>query len=236
MPIQYINVGTIANDGTGDDLREAMIKINDNFEELDSRIVEETVIENAGTFGDGVYIGKNDQGIHELKRLVGGTNVSLNVGATTISIDAADSIGQLIVGSDSGTVYVTNAENTLNVRGGTGIDVIKNGAANELLVNLGDRNILQNDTLPQLGGDLDANFKNIVGANTVTATTFRGSFEGNIWGYDVRTFGSYFQGFDFGAFRNQYNSSIEFIMARVDLDFGAITPEGGDTVDLGYIV
>ena len=235
MPIQYINVGQIANDGTGDDLREAMIKVNDNFEELDSRIVEETIIENAGTTNEGLYIGKTD-GIHQFKRLKAGNNINLNAATEVITISADDTIGQLIVGTDSGTIIVTEAQNTLNIRGGTGINVEQNGSANEMLVSLGSTNILSSDTLPQLNGPLDANNKDMLGAKVVTAETFRGSFEGNVWGYDLRTFGSYFQGFDFGGIRNEYSSSIEFIMARVDLDFGEITPEGGDTVDLGFIV
>ena len=35
MAINPINVGNAANDGTGDDLREAFIKINQNFQLLD---------------------------------------------------------------------------------------------------------------------------------------------------------------------------------------------------------
>ena len=34
MAIQTINIGTIANDGTGDDLRDAFIKVNNNFSDL----------------------------------------------------------------------------------------------------------------------------------------------------------------------------------------------------------
>lgn len=34
MAKQTINIGTVANDGTGDDLRVAMQKVNDNFTEL----------------------------------------------------------------------------------------------------------------------------------------------------------------------------------------------------------
>ena len=30
MAVTSINVGTLANDGTGDDLREAFIKVNNN--------------------------------------------------------------------------------------------------------------------------------------------------------------------------------------------------------------
>ena len=34
MSKQAINIGSVANDGTGDPLRTAMIKVNDNFTEL----------------------------------------------------------------------------------------------------------------------------------------------------------------------------------------------------------
>ena len=34
MAIQTINIGTSANDGTGDNLRNAFIKTEDNFNEL----------------------------------------------------------------------------------------------------------------------------------------------------------------------------------------------------------
>ena len=42
MAIQTVNIGTIANDGTGDDLREAFVKVNNNFSELDLRAPEKT--------------------------------------------------------------------------------------------------------------------------------------------------------------------------------------------------
>lgn len=38
MAITAINVGTAANDGTGDTLREAFIKVNNNDNDLDSRV------------------------------------------------------------------------------------------------------------------------------------------------------------------------------------------------------
>ena len=39
MAIQRVNIGTIANDGTGDDLREAFVKVNNNFTELEAHIL-----------------------------------------------------------------------------------------------------------------------------------------------------------------------------------------------------
>ena len=34
MPTDRINVGTLANDGTGDDLRQAFVKVNNNFHDI----------------------------------------------------------------------------------------------------------------------------------------------------------------------------------------------------------
>jgi hypothetical protein len=41
MAKQTINIGTVANDGTGDPLRDAMDKVNDNFTELYTVSVDE---------------------------------------------------------------------------------------------------------------------------------------------------------------------------------------------------
>lgn len=42
MAKQTINVGTVANDGTGDKLRAAFVKVNDNFTELYDTKLDET--------------------------------------------------------------------------------------------------------------------------------------------------------------------------------------------------
>ena len=46
-----INVGSNANDGTGDTLREAMIKVNDNFTEIYA----------SPLFNDAILISGNEQ-------------------------------------------------------------------------------------------------------------------------------------------------------------------------------
>ena len=48
MTVQTINIGTLANDGSGDDLREAFIKTNQNFADLDLRSPENTTVTNLG--------------------------------------------------------------------------------------------------------------------------------------------------------------------------------------------
>ena len=60
MTIESINVGNLANDGTGDDLREAFIKVNDNFTELSNSITSLPIQgENLGVSGEGIFAGKN---------------------------------------------------------------------------------------------------------------------------------------------------------------------------------
>lgn len=52
MTQQVINVGTTANDGTGDALRTAYIKCNNNFNELYSRVQDTVPGSNIGSVGD----------------------------------------------------------------------------------------------------------------------------------------------------------------------------------------
>ena len=60
MAIQTINIGNIANDGTGDDLREAFIKVYNNFTELNTNITNTTTEgANLGT-GTGLFAHRSD--------------------------------------------------------------------------------------------------------------------------------------------------------------------------------
>jgi hypothetical protein len=52
MAIQVINVGTTPNDGTGDGLRTAYIKCNDNFAFLNSRVSDNPPLTSVGSVGD----------------------------------------------------------------------------------------------------------------------------------------------------------------------------------------
>ena len=38
MTIQKVNIGSVVNDGTGDDLRTAFVKVNNNFDQLATTI------------------------------------------------------------------------------------------------------------------------------------------------------------------------------------------------------
>lgn len=231
MAIQYINIGQIANDGTGDDLREAFTKINDNFEEIDLRVIETITVENAGSLGQGLYAGRTGT-IDSFKRLVGGNNISLSSSDNGVTINAAESLSELIVVSDNGTVTVQNGQ-TMSISGGEAISTRTNGQ--QIIIDLETSNVVSRDSTPTLSASLNANANDIINGGTISANNFNGYLEGLVWGYDIREFGPYLTGFDFGRIRNTYDNALEFILATVDLDFGAITPDTGDTVDLGFI-
>lgn len=83
MAIQTINLGTYANDGTGDDLRTAFTKVNNNFAELTSTINVNTAA-NLGT-GAGVFYQKNIN-VLEFKSLTSVDN-SVVITSSPTSVD-----------------------------------------------------------------------------------------------------------------------------------------------------
>lgn len=84
MTIKPINVGNVVNDGSGDDLRTAFVKVNDNFTELVNIRGEANTASNIGT-GIGVFKEKvvNDL---KFKSLVAGAGISITPDANTITI------------------------------------------------------------------------------------------------------------------------------------------------------
>jgi hypothetical protein len=83
--LQTINIGTYANDGTGDDLRTAFNKVNANFTSLYSDLLVNNAA-NIGT-GTGLYAGRNDTNL-QFKSLVAGNGVTLTSNSTTVTITA----------------------------------------------------------------------------------------------------------------------------------------------------
>jgi len=86
MPLQQINLGNYANDGTGDDLRTAFTKVNDNFASLDT---EFTILGGANVGGGaGIYADRNGVNL-EFKTLTSTDNsVGFTNTATTINLHA----------------------------------------------------------------------------------------------------------------------------------------------------
>jgi hypothetical protein len=117
MTIQNINIGNIANDGTGDDLREAFRKVNENFDELDLRSPESTTAAGIGT-GVAVFAGKVGDQL-TFKNFTAGTGMSVTAVAGNDIQISTDLQGMLVV-TDGGSMNVDDGE-TLRIIGGAGI-------------------------------------------------------------------------------------------------------------------
>ena len=223
MAIQNINIGNIANDGTGDDIRVAFGKVNDNFEELDLRNPGSLTASNVGAVGEGIFAQKDGTDL-QFKKLVGGTGTTLTSTNNTISIDGS-AIKQLTLGTDNGSIIVT-ASQTVSINGGNGIASRQNGS--QIIMDI-QSGALSFDTNPTLGGNLDANGNNVIGVDQLTANNVNAL----IYNTDIRPISSFLTGFDFKEIDVQVTNFIDFILATTDVDQGTISSPADFSSDFG---
>ena len=173
MAIQTVNIGTIANDGTGDDLREAFVKVNANFSELDSRSPEKTTGANLGSAGEGVFAQLSGAEL-QFKKILAGTAVSLSSDGNAITINStATGLPQLQVFADNNNVTLDNANTTLTLAGGNLTTTNLNGST----ITISSETSLFTDLTPRLGANLDGNQKEITNTSDIKS---------NIHGIDIR--------------------------------------------------
>lgn len=223
MAIQTINIGNIANDGTGDDIRVAFGKVNDNFEELDLRNPGSLTASNIGAAGEGVFAQKEGTDL-QFKKLIGGTGTTLTSTDNTITIDGS-AISQLTLGTDNGSIVIT-ASKSISVNGGNGIATRQNG--DQIIVDI-ESGALSHDTNPVLGGNLDGNGNNITGVDTITATNVNAL----VYNTDIRNINTFLTGFDFKGVNAEVNNMVDFILATTDVNYGTIASEADFSSDFG---
>jgi hypothetical protein len=87
MPIQTINLGNYANDGTGDDLRTAFKKVNENFEFVGTT----AALTNGTNLGTGVRIFKQRSATDPLLefRTLTSTDNSVEITFTELDVPTA---------------------------------------------------------------------------------------------------------------------------------------------------
>ena len=186
MTITNINIGTIANDGTGDDLREAFIKVNNNFAELNARDPENTSVINRlsdSSTVKGVFYQKVGAEL-QLKSLESGSNITLTTNNDKITIAASGIISLGIVGNTGPVTTLVNG-NTLQVlgtlAGATRTDMTTVGGFPTLRVST----LLSNESNPTLGATLTG--ANLTGADLWHADLYRANLTGtNLTGADLR--------------------------------------------------
>ncbi len=174
MTIQYVNIGQNPNDGTGDDLRTAFLKVNDNFDFLAGIGGETNLGANLGGATGQVFAGKTNETLN-FRTLAAGTGISINQSGNVITIGntftAPSSFNKVFVGETNSIYYTASGpEDSFRIKGDGAVSVSLLGNQITLtgVFNLSD------DLSPLLSGSLDLNGKNIVGTgniNTVGSAT-----------------------------------------------------------------
>lgn len=244
MALQTINIGTFANDGTGDDLRTAFTKVNANFEEIDLVGGQNNTISNVGV-GVGIY--KEKIGVDlRLKSLVAGPGITLTNNAMDITITNNRNM-IVTVNADTGSLTATSATQVLNIVGGTGISTSIN---NNTLTITGNNYNIETDTDPALGGNLDLNGFDIDGGtgSRITADQFIGDFSGHLTGdvtgnvtglvydLDIREVNSAINIFDFGPINGDMISPMQWFLCTSLIDLGSFTSPSPLGIDGGTFV
>jgi len=232
MSLDKINVGNIANDGTGDDLREAFIKVNDNFENLDNRFGAIPInVENLGGAGEGIFLDRVNNTLR-FKELLAGNNVTLTSNSSSIIINSTGGLDNFLILTDDGSITV-DGSTFLVISGGPGITT--RTSLSNLIIDIED-GALKADGAPELSATLNAANNNISSANTVTANSFVGPLTGLVHGYDLREIGPYFEDFDFGEALPDLKHIIDYIVFTTDVDLGTFVDPVDFNIDLGTIV
>jgi hypothetical protein len=240
MSLQQINLGTVANDGTGDDLRTAFQKIISNFNQLDARTPEATTAVNLGN-GQGVFASKVADELR-FKTIVGGQNVTLTATGQTITVDVNAGVTQFTLAADSGSVLVTE-NSTITIEGGRLVTTQRTG--NSIVVNTSALGSVVEDTSPRLGGNLNADGFNLGSVGTIDATTVSGVFVGNLTGLvhniDIRDLNYYRvpnNSWDFNGITPTIVTNIfDWVFETYDVDLGSISGvQVNKTLDFGPIV
>ena len=233
MAGQRINVGNIANDGTGDDLRQAFVKVNNNFDELDQRVVPQNNAANLGT-GTGVFYTKEGS-VLNFRSLIAGDNMSLTSDGTSITIT---NNGAITVRTDGNTLNLSGAGRQFGINGGQNIDTSLSG--NNINVAINATDLIFQDKNPALGAALSANSFNIndvdtLNATTVNATSITGDLIGTINGVDVEALNNTVNGVDYGLLSDNITTSIQLLFRSISVDYGSFTTPSDLVSDYGSI-
>lgn len=239
MALKTINLGSVANDGTGDDLREAFDKVVFNFAELDNRTPEATTVVNLGT-GEGLYASKSDAEL-QFKSLVGGNNVTLSSDNNELTINVDAGVTQFVVAADTGSLTVTE-NTTLTIQGGTSITTTRDG--NNIRIDSSALTKLEDDPAPKLAAGLNADGNNLGNVGLINATTVTANFNGNltglVHGVDIRELNAPREedsSWDFsGIAPTSVNNIWDFLFATTNVDFGTIAGNNVNvSLDFGSI-
>ena len=246
MAITLVNLGNSANDGTGDDLREAFVKVNNNFTEIQNQLG--FTGENLGSSGAEVF-SKLEDYVLKFRRLVAGENIQLQQFDNTIQITAQVPDSRFTVTTDSGSVITGNGITT-NILGGQGATVSGNENTKTITIDAS----VEQDGNPVLGASLDGNNYSITNVANISATSVNGDnvyatnkvqadvLQGDnllintINGEDLTDQLYDLFDFDMGGINYTVINQLQAVVRSIGIDMGSFTTPSPLEVDLGTIV
>ena len=140
MAINLINRGSVANDGTGDNLRAGAEKVNANFSEIYTAIGDGTNISGIVKFADDSSTVTSISANGETIRILGGTGITSTISGNDLTL-AVD--GTILTGSSTTTLTnktINGPDNTLTNIGNSSLSnssITVSDGSNTSPVNLG---------------------------------------------------------------------------------------------------
>lgn len=215
MNISLIDIGAIANDGTGDDLRTAFIKVNENFVELDASIDASTVAENIGD-GAGIFKEKVENELR-FRSLDVGDTLSISVQGdkivvTTDFLDKDITVGSIIT---EGAAIIGTFVEAGQFRGHLIGNVIGSVHPLEPDYIIGTGNIV--GVSPDVG-ELDPEYR-----------------PARVDGVSVKDLNRAINNFDFGTLDRMFTAGAVYVLDQVGLDLGTFISPARFDVELGTL-
>lgn len=242
MPIQTIIIGSYANDGTGDDLRTAFEKVNNNFALLqtDVNVVNGenlgyvTLTNGSSTLGSTTIVVNSTAG------LVKGTKVRITSGTGAFAANTYITNITGLVTFTVNAVPTTQLVNATIVAEGVGIFAQRastnfqfkslTSSNNSILLNPTNKTIdilsnskLADDLAPQLSADLDLNGHNVYG----------GDIQTTVFGIDVRQLSQIVTLMISGS-SNDVNLGNFVSPPSIELDMGGFDPSSNQGISLDF--
>lgn len=226
--IQQINIGTYANDGSGDDLRVAFQKVNANFSALDTDVISNG--SNLGT-GSPVFAAKIVDPLIgsslSFRSIKSGANISVVHNSNEITISTPDSINALV--EDTSPSLGGNLN--LNNRNITGLgNITITGIINASTVTAAFSGNLTGNVTGNVTGNLTGNVTgNLLGDTTGLHTGgVIGNVSGNLIGDTTGTHTGQVIGNATTVSNGVYTTSS--INALADVDTASTPPQSGQAL------
>jgi hypothetical protein len=253
-----VDVGFVANDGTGDTLRDSFLKINGNFLYVGSRLGNAVTGTNIGSTGEGIYKEVVSSNL-KFRKIDADGNLHIRLVGDVITLEfkpnsAVDFHGQAITNAGAVTATSFSGPLTGNVTGSVSGNA---GSVTNGVYTTGDQTIAGNKTFSStISGSVTGNAGTVTNGVYTTGNqnidgfkTFlqpiHGLLSGNVTGYirspdetayvDVSDLERRINTFDYGVINPVFVDPISYYLYATGTDMGTFNNPSEFGIDAGTI-